>query len=219
MFKDLKIGVKDTIEGIMEVAQLIMMIVGFKEIKEAQPGEERKEAVRQHLPHLFGFGKADERIYSGLLVGLKMEKLPSLTSLMSAMTEKEREQFRLIVTGIKAQMRKEDEKNRENIEFTEGDIRVKFLIEIVGLVDKLGAQQVVEMLRTHQIIGINPSSKKLKGFAAKFLGLTDIEDLADPEKVTDAINRNLRPKLQVKLCEIDKPTSKSEAFVGRLFNI
>lgn len=213
------LGIKEVIEGLWEAAQLLMMIIGFKGVREAKPGEERKEAAKQHLPRLFGWGKADEQIYSALLVAIGPEKLPKLTELMSAMTEKEREQFRLIVTGIKAPMEKGDKENRENIEFTGEDIRVKFLVELVGLVDKLGAQQVAETLRTHQLVGGDPSSEKVKGFAAKFLGLADIEDLADPAKVTEAINSNLRPKIQAELHKINKPTSKMEAFVGRLFNI
>lgn len=213
------LGVKEVIEGLWEAAQLLMMIIGFKGVREAKPGEERKEAARQHLPRLFGWGKADERIWAELMVPLGMRKNLTLTSLLSVMTDKEVTNFRIEITGMKAQMTVGDEKNRENIEFTDHDIRVRFLKEIVAMVEDKGPRAVVHILRTHQLIGGSSSSEKLKSFAAKFLGLADIGDLADPAKVTEAINKNMRLKIQKKLEEINKPTSKAEAFVGRLFNI
>ncbi|MBI5400837.1 MAG: hypothetical protein HZB12_01850 [Candidatus Yonathbacteria bacterium] len=196
-------------EAAVGLITLFMVLTGNRRVHNAINEKEKRKVATEQLPHMFGWGKADERIWGELLVALGVEKIPKLTSLMSAMTEHEREQFRIVVTGMKAQM----EVDGKNIEFTDGDIRVRFLNKIVALVQDKGSRAVIHILRAHQFIGGKPSGEKVKTFAAKLLGLADIEDLADPTKVVKAIN-DQRLKIQVKRKKVFKRN-----FIGWLFQI
>ena len=131
----------------------------------------------QQVPHLFGLGKADERIWAGLLITLTPKNLEHLNALMSVMTDKEREQFRLVTTGIVAKMEKGSGDGALSIEYSKEDVRVKFLVKIIGRVQKLGANEVVKMLRDHQLIGTETIADKGKKFVADILGVSSYDEV------------------------------------------
>ncbi|MDO8604181.1 MAG: hypothetical protein Q7K40_02155 [bacterium] len=197
---------------------LLLVLMGNKSVSAAKTAEEKKEAVKQQLPSLFGWGKADEQIYATLLAVLEPAEVTSLTTLVAKMDDNEAEQFRVIVTGIRTETEEGDAKHRVNIEFTDKDNRVKFLKSLAKQIGTGDASSALDMLKKNKFLSGEPSSLKAKKFAAKMLGLASIDDLAEPAKIVEAIEKS-RLKVQAELHKINNPTSKLEAWAGRLFNI
>lgn len=131
MFKDLKVNVGGAIEAVMEIAEIIMFLVGFKQIKEAKEGTERKEAVRQHLPHLFGFGRADEGIWGSLRTALDKEHRVALDKIMKKLPAEEAISFILTVSLMPNDIAVNEKGDEVTIaEFSKDDRRVKFLKDL-----------------------------------------------------------------------------------------
>lgn len=204
-------------EAAIGLMTLFMVVTGNKHLHGAKTWNEKKRVVAANTPNIFGLGMSDERAAAGLLVAVGIDNAENLKKLRDELSPGEWKQFRLIFTGIKAPMETGNGKDQKNVEFTDDDIRVKFLVQIANLVKKDGAGVVAKMLRDFQFV--SGDSKSWQKAAAHFIGLADIGDLADPNKVVQAINGNIRAKLQAKLHEIDHPTSRAEAIFGRLFDI
>lgn len=166
-------GAVEKAGAIAEIFEGLAIATGRKHGSEASSEKAGTWAKRLHqVPHIFGLGQADERIWAGLLISLTPKQLEYLNALMSVMTNKEREQFRLVATGII----KDSGEDATN-EYTANDVRVKFLVKITRRVKNLGADAVAQMLRNHQLIGVETIADKGKKFVADVLGVNSFDEV------------------------------------------
>lgn len=204
MFKDMKIGVKDAIEGIMEIAQIIMMVVGFKEVREAKEGDGRKEAVRQHLPRLFGFGHADEGIWGSLRTALEPNERTALDRIMRKFTIDEAIAFLINVGTIPNAETLDDKGHKVSVlEFSEKDHRVLFLKKLVEDAKMCATgedvEEAIKNLRANRLLDeskLSKIQKEVKGIIFSFLEINSWSELTDASLAT----------------KIDEVTDEIEAF-------
>lgn len=165
-------GAVEKAGAIAEIFEGLAVATGRKHGSEVSSEKAGMWAKRlQQVPHIFGLGKADERGWAGLLISLTPKQLEYLDALMSVMTDKERKQFRLVVTGIIARMERGSGEDALSIEYTGDDVRVKFLVKIIGRVKNLGADAAAQMLRNHQLIGTETIGDKAKQFITDVVGV------------------------------------------------
>ncbi|OHA83355.1 MAG: hypothetical protein A2937_00745 [Candidatus Yonathbacteria bacterium RIFCSPLOWO2_01_FULL_47_33b] len=198
-----KFDVKDAFGVIVEIVQFIMLAVGIKEVSDAKPGEERKEAVKQHLPHLFGLGRADEGIWGSVRTGLKKDERSALDKIMQKLTLDESTSLLLNIGSMPNETTTNEKGEKINVvEFSENDRRVKFLKDLVADANMCqeddDIRHAVETLRINHLVDESKLSeihKEVKQIIVKSLCLDSVNDLSDPNKVAKAINDVLVPHI------------------------
>lgn len=170
---------------VTEIAEFIMMLISMKAVKEAKPGDERKEAVMQHLPHLFGFGHADEGIWGSLRTELKENERKALDSIMRELPPDEAITFIITVASMP---------NEENTaEFSELDRRVMFLKEFVADANMCATKPDIESaiinLRANRMLAKNALQKIQKEVSDALLAILGIQSWNEfsAKKLSDAV--------------------------------
>lgn len=198
-----KFEMKDAFEVIIEIVQFIMLAVGIKEVSDAKPGEDRKEAVKQHLPHLFGFGRADEGIWGSVRTGLNKDERNALDKIMHKLTVDESTSLLLNVGSMPNEITTNESGEKVRVvEFSGNDRRVKFLKDLVTDANMCqendDIDQAISSLRDNRLIDeskLSAIQKEVKNIIVESLCLDSVDDLTDPNKVAKAINDNLLPKI------------------------
>lgn len=213
---------KELSESVVGLLTLFMVIFGNKKASEATTPEEERKAVAEHFPKWLGIGHNDEGIWESLRTALTKPARIALDKIMAKLLPDERTAFVINVSTAPRAITTDAEGNDSSVpEFSTKDPRVIFLKNLVRDANMCKTPTDVEMavnsLRVNRLLEesrISKIQKKGGDVAAKFLGLNNIEDLADPAKVVGAINTNLRPKIQAKRTHVFKRN-----LVGRLFQI
>lgn len=179
------------------------------------------EVMKQRMPNMFGIGRADEQLFESIRQLVPKSKRVFLDLVISNMRDYEEKIFRITVTGMSCGSKTIDDpvknpakgaptttKKTVSWEFTEDDLRVKYLEDIADEVahlaasstEKLAAKQVVKAMRSRRLITRSPAAKKayelwikttkwvekdiLQLFGPEIKSFSDIT----PEMVTEKIN-------------------------------
>lgn len=180
-----KLEIKDAFEVIIEIVQFIMLAVGIKEVSDAKPGEGRKEAVKQHLPHLFGFGRADEGIWGSLRTALNMERRAALDKIMTKLPVEEAISFILTVSLMPNDIAINEKGDEVTIaEFSKNDRRVKFLTNLVDEANMCATDtdvdKAIETLRVNRLTSedkLTELQKSVKKCVFDFFDISSWSDL------------------------------------------
>ncbi|MBI4065848.1 hypothetical protein HY412_01475 [Candidatus Kaiserbacteria bacterium] len=139
-----------------------------------------RDAVSQRLPNLFGIGRVDEQLFESIRMLVKTDERRLVDLVISTMKDYEADIFRLTVAGMSCGNELADKsvtdskgkttttKELKSWEFTEKDLRVKYLTEISnevsGASERLGEQAsaalVVTNMRSRRFITRNPAAQK-----------------------------------------------------------
>lgn len=213
---------KDILEFVMEIAQWVMMAFGFKEVMQAKGKDEIKVAVKKNFPRLFGFGHADEAIWGSVRTALIKVERQALDRIMEKLTLDERVEFLINLTLMPTEETLDAKGEKESApEFSDKDRRVMFLRQLIedtgNCANDESVDRAVASLRANRLVDQGVFSKFQSG-AKKTLcgliGLKDIADLADSEKVAQAISENLMPQIKAYRAKQYTP-----GWIGKLFGI
>jgi len=145
-----------------------------------KPADAAKEVTAQRLPNMFGIGRADEQLYESIRQLVSADKRHFVDLVTGAMHDYEENIFRLTLAGMPygnelADKSVTDSKGKtatskevKSWEFTEKDLRVKYLTDIADEVIKaattLGEQaavtRVVTDMRARRLITRSPAAQK-----------------------------------------------------------
>lgn len=207
MAEDKGLGAKDIIEGVWELAQIIMMIVGLKGVSDAKTKEEIRETVKQHLPSLFGFGHKDEGIWGSLRTALTAEERTALDKIMCKLAADNVGEVIAFLINVGAMPNEHfinDKGKEESVcEFSEKDRRVLFLKKLAEdakmcATDK-DVEEAIKNLRANRFLEESKLSKIQKEIKNVIFDFLEIDSWS---KINDA-------KLASK---IDAVTDEIEAF-------
>lgn len=201
MSESKELGTKAIIEGVWELAQIIMMIVGFKEVSEAKTKEGIKEAVKQHLPNLFGFGRKDEGIWGSLRTALGPKERAALDKIMRKLTIDEAIAFLLNVGTMPNEETLDNKGHKVSVlEFSENDRRVLFLKKLAKDANMCATnkdvKEAIKNLRANRLLdesNLSKIQKEVKNIIFSFLEINSWSELTDAslaakiDAVTDEI--------------------------------
>lgn len=149
-------------------------------------GEAVGGVLKQRLPQMFGFNRADEQMFESVRQLVPMDKRWYLDVLIDEMRDYEADIFRLTVAGMPCGNKLVDKpvknpskggpamtKESISLEFTDEDLRVKYLVDIADEVSRSSgvllinsddvrnqARGVVKAMRARRLITRNPAAKK-----------------------------------------------------------
>lgn len=173
----------DEIVGIIAAGVAAYMASEAKQSAEKRSpvGGAMREAVSQRLPNLFGIGRADEQLFESIRLLVKSDERRLVDLVIVEMEDYETDIFRITVAGMSCGSELVDKpvKNpkggqpvtaKESVswEFTEKDLRVKYLTDIANEVlatsRRLGEQAAVTLIvtnmRSRRFITRNPAAQK-----------------------------------------------------------
>jgi len=158
-----------------DVPGFVAMIADIGSYFRNKPGSTERAAihqriVQQHVPHLFGIGRTDKAIFEDLRTSMNAEKRRVLDVLMGRMECFERNILRLTVVKLSCGSETQGDKV-VSLEGTAKDRRVAYLESLADdvtsrmikgdVLEDAAADQVLEALRTRDVIARNPMYQKL----------------------------------------------------------
>jgi len=154
----------------------------FQKARKGGETEKAAEIIRQRLPNIFGFGRADEQLFESLRQLMQPNEKRFIDLVVGKMRDYEAGIFRLTITGMScgSEVVKKTVNNpkkgqptetKETLswELTEKDLRVKYLSDIAGEVSRLvatgdtekaAAASVVKAMRKRRLITRSPAAQK-----------------------------------------------------------
>lgn len=194
----------EPLEIVLELAEIVMFIVGFKEVRDAKNDTDKRAAVIQHLPKLFGFGRTDEGIWGSLRTALSKEYRVALDKIMQKLPLEEAVAFILTVGMMPNDITVNNKGDEEGVvEFSEDDRRVVFLKDLISDANMCATggdiDSAIAVLRANRLTDESNLSKlqtMTKKYVFDFLGITSWDNLS-----SDHITRKL-----------DEATNAVEAF-------
>jgi len=209
-------GILDEVVGIAAAA--VSSIAAMK-ASGAKPnvGEAVKTAFAQRMPQMFGIGRGDEQIFEALRQLVDSNKRGKIDIVMKVMASHEKDIFCLTVAGMPCGGKLEDKpvkdpkkgqptstKEKVSWEFTENDLRVKYLNDVADEVinvggDEKAARKVVKAMRDRDLITRNEYAQKIYDVWARasnwawknlcqFFGVKNLDEITE-KKLTAGIKK------------------------------
>lgn len=176
-----------------EIAEFFMMLIGVHDVKHAEAGDARREAVLQHLPRLFGFGNRDETLLASLRTGLKKNYRVALDKIMCKLPLDDAIAFIINVGSMPNEVKVDKDGNKDSVqEFSKDDRRIKFLQILVEDANMCATDPDIEgaikSLRANRLLDRSSFSTIHKEIEGVILGLLRIKswDELTTQKLADA---------------------------------
>jgi len=206
-----KVGLDDWL-GIIGFFGWIASMFGFGKGEEGHEGEKSpRDRGVSTLKAIFS--KTDEGVWAALLACLDESQKKAITALMTAMKPLERWAFRLVVANmpLKVEIIEEEVKGKKGAktkkkvrkeEFTDNDIRVRFLKDLAEAIgdgsDKEKVKEVLHMLRKNELARESRAARAamktwratvrwVKKVICQFFGVDELSAIT-PDMIADKLN-------------------------------
>jgi len=164
------------------------------------PAAAIQQTMKQQMPHMFGIGQADERMMKALVQLMTEPRRRYISLVIGAMLKFESDLFRLRVTGMPCGSKEIDDRPISNpqggqppttpkkivlLQFTEDDLRVKYLNEVADevaaklprLSEQAAAEEVVAEMRARHELDKIAFVKWLEQWVGEFFDVETLEEI------------------------------------------